>query len=179
MFNVEEEVIHFIFKAFKNQKRIKEDIEMVYHSIMVGTMLKNENCDQDTILIGYLHDVIEDTEYDYEYLKIKYGNKIADGVNLVSEDKTILDYKKRKKMFIDNLYKCSNEILMVELADKLQNLLSDYNLFLENGKEALNTEASNYEELKWYYLEFYKLFNERLNCKMLDRFNEIINIYFS
>ena len=179
MFSAEEEIIHFIFKAFKNQKRIKEDIEIVYHSIMVGIMLKNENCDLDTVLIGYLHDIIEDTEYDYEYLKNKYGIKIANGVNSVTEDNTILDYKERKRKFIDNLYQCSNEIIMVELADKLQNLLSDYNLFIENGREVLNTETSNYEELKWYYLEFRKLFNQRLKCEMLERFNEITNIYFN
>lgn len=178
MFSVEEEVIHFIFEAFKGQKRIKEDIETVYHSIMVGMMLKNENCSLNTVLIGYLHDVIEDTKYDYEYLKNKYGSLIADGVLSVSEDKTIKDYKERKQKFINNLANCSNDILMVELADKLHNLLSDYNLFLKNGKESLNTEAKNYEELKWYYLEFSKLFNQKLKCEMLDRFNKIIEIYF-
>lgn len=179
MFTKEEEVIHFIFKAFKKQRRVKEDIETFYHSIMVGTMLKNENCDINTVLIGYLHDVIEDTEYDYDYLNEHYGKDIADGVLMVSEDKSIKDYKKRKTKFLDKLKKASNEVLMVELADKLQNLLSDYNLYLEKGKECLNTEAKNYEEVKWYYLEFKKLFNERLNCNMLDRFNRIVNVYFN
>lgn len=145
---------------------------------MVGTMLKNENCDINTVLIGYLHDVIEDTEYDYDYLKVRYGKDIADSVLMVSEDKSIKDYKERKTKFLDKLKKASNEILMVELADKLQNLLSDYNLYLEKGKECLNTEAKNYEEVKWYYLKFKQLFNERLNCNMLDRFNVIMDIYF-
>lgn len=178
MFTKEEDVVHFIFKAFHNQRRIKEDIETVYHSIMVGTMLKNEKCNLDTVLIGYLHDVIEDTEYDYEYLKKYYGKDIADGVLMVSEDKSIKDYKERKTKFLNNLKKASNDILMVELADKLHNLLSDYNIYLKNGKESLNTEAKNYEEVKWYYLEFKKLFNERLNCNMLNRFNRIIEVYF-
>lgn len=178
MFTKEEDVIHFIFKAFHNQRRIKEDIEMVYHSIMVGAMLKNENCDLETVLIGYLHDIIEDTEYDYDYLKVRYGKDIADGVLLVSEDKTIKDYKKRKRKFLNKLKKASDNILMIELADKLQNLLSDYNLYLKKGKDCLNTEARNYDEVKWYYLEFKKLFNDRLSCNMLDRFNQIVEVYF-
>ena len=105
MFTKEEEVIHFIFKAFKNQRRVKEDIETVCHSIMVGTMLKNENCDFNTVLIGYLHDVIEDTEYDYDYLKVLYGKDIADGVLMVSEDKSIKDFKRRKTKFLNKLKK--------------------------------------------------------------------------
>ena len=178
MFTKEEDVIHFIFKAFHDQKRVKEDIEAVYHSIMVGTMLKEEKCDHDTVLIGYLHDVIEDTEYDYEYLKNHYGKNIADGVLMVSDDKSIKNYHDRKVKFFEKIKNCPSNILMVELADKLHNLLSDYELFKKNGKDILNTEASNYEELKWFYLEFKKLFNGKLNCKMLDRYNEIINIYF-
>lgn len=178
MFTKEEDVIHFIFKAFHNQQRVKEDIETVYHSIMVGTMLKNEGCSLETVLIGYLHDVIEDTNYDYEYLKEHYGKDIADGVLMVSEDKSIKDYKDRKSDFFNKLKQARNEILMVELADKLQNLLSDYNLYLEKGKESLNTEAKNYEEVKWYYLEFEKLFNARLSCNMLERYNDIVKVYF-
>lgn len=178
MFTKEEDIIHFLFIAFKDKKRVKEDIEMVYHSIMVGNMLKNEDCDLTTILIGYLHDVIEDTNYDYNYLKEHYGQEIADGVLMVSDDKSIADFRIRKSMFIEKIWNANRNIIMVELADKLQNLLSDYSLFLTKGKEYLNTEAGNYEEVKWYYEEFQKLFNAKLNCPMLKRYNEIMNIYF-
>ena len=41
MYTKEEEIIHYIFKAFKGLKRKKEDIELCFHSIMVGNMLKN------------------------------------------------------------------------------------------------------------------------------------------
>lgn len=73
----------------------------------------------------------------------------------------------------------SNNILIVEIADKLQNLISDYDMYLKLGKESLITECNSYEELKWFHLELQKLFNAKIESnKLLDRFNEIVNIYF-
>lgn len=116
-------------------------------------MLKNIGCDETTVFIGYLHDIIEDTEYTYNDLLEKYGKELADGVFQLSEDQNITNYIERKRKFIENLKNVNDNILIVEIADKLQNLISDYSNYLENGKEALVVEANNFDELKWYYLE--------------------------
>lgn len=180
MYTKEEEIIHFVFLAFKGLKRKKEDIDLAFHSIIVGNMLKTISCDETTILVGYLHDIIEDTEYTYDNLLKKYGKEIADKVNYLSEDKTIEDYRERKSEFISRLKVADESILLVEIADKLQNLISDYDLYLKNGKNSLITEANNYNNLKWYYTELQKLFNERItNNTLLDRYNNIIQIYFN
>lgn len=180
MYTKEEEIIHYVFLAFKGLKRKKEDIELSFHSIMVGNMLKNINCDEDTVYIGYLHDIIEDTNYSYDDLLSKYGKKIADGVLALSEDQSIENYIERKKKFLEKLDTVDNKILLVEIADKLQNLISDYDMFLVKGKDFLITECNNFEELKWYYLELQKLFNKKIkNNKLLERYNEIVNLYFN
>ncbi len=180
MYTKEEEVIHFVFLAFKGLKRKKEDIDLSFHSIMVGNMLKNISCDETTILIGYLHDIIEDTDYTYDYLLEKYGKEVADGVNILSEDKTVSNYMDRKLKFISKLNSVDENILVVELADKLQNLISDYDLYMKKGKDSLITEADNYNNLKWYYTELQKLFNERITDNiLLDRYNKIIKVYFN
>ena len=65
------------------------------------------------------------------------------------------------------------------MADKLHNLLSDYHVWLEKGKEGLATSRASYEDNKWFYLEMKNLFNKRLSDdKLLDRYNEICDIYF-
>lgn len=101
------------FFAFNGMKRKKEDIALSFHSIMVGNMLKNIGCDEQTIYIRYLHDIIEDTKYDYEFLSDKYGREIADGVLMLSEDKDILDYVQRKEKFIVKLKNAPENILMI------------------------------------------------------------------
>ena len=180
MYQTEEEIIHFVFKAFDGKRRKKEDIALAFHSIMVGNMLKNLGCDDEIVYIGYLHDIIEDTKCTYDEILEKYGKRIADGIAALSEDKTIKSYKERKENFLNSLSKIDDDLLVVEVADKLQNLISDYDLYLKAGKESLITEANNFANLKWYYLSLQKIFNERLDSNaLLDRYNEIVNIYFS
>lgn len=179
MYTDEERTINFVFKAFENKKRIKEDINLAFHSISVGFMLKNMGCDSTLVISGLLHDIIEDSEYDYEYIKTNYGFEIAQNVLKLSEDMNINSWKERKIKFINNLYNENEDIILIELADKLHNLLSDYNLFEQNGKDVLATLNTSYDDNKWYYLEMKKLFNKKLsNNKLLDRYNEICNIYF-
>ena len=142
-------------------------------------MLKNIECDENTVYIGYLHDILEDTKYDYYYLVKKYGKTIANGVLLLSENKRITNYIERKKAFINQLKKADNNLILVEIADKLQNLISDYEGYKKNGKNFLITEANNFEEQKWYYLELKKVFNKKIQKnELLDRFNKITHEYF-
>lgn len=179
MYTKEEEIIHFIFKAFEGKKRIKEDIPLVFHSIEVGIMLKNINAKRKIVYTGYLHDLIEDTSVTYDEIKDKFGKLLADNVFLVSENKDIKGYRARKEEFIKRLENASADIILVELADKLHNLISDYNLYLTDGKKVINTEAPGYEDVKWYYLSLQDLFNKKLsNNELLDRYNKIIDIYF-
>ena len=179
MYELEEDIIHFVFLAFEGLKRKNEDINLAFHSIMVANMLKNIGCSEETVYIGYLHDIIEDTKYTYEDLLNRYGKKIADGVLQLSENKSINNYVERKKDFLKCLEKVNDDILMVEIADKLQNLISDYDQYLVKGKEFLVIEANNYNELKWYYLELKNIFNKRIiDNKLLDRYNKIVYEYF-
>jgi len=180
MYTNEERAIKLVIKAFEDKKRIKEDINLAVHSITVGYMLKDIGCSEDVIISGFLHDIIEDTEYDYEYLKENFGDKIAGNVLMVSENMNISDWVDRKKEFLERFKNASVTILLIELADKLHNLVFDYNLYLEKGKEALKTLNITYDMNKWYYLEMGKLFNEKIakDNKLLIRYNEICNIYF-
>ncbi len=180
MYTKEEETIHFIIKAFNNKKRRKENINSSFHSISVGYMLKDINCSETIVISGFLHDIIEDTKYGYEDIKNKFGSIISDNVLKVTEDKKIKDWKLRKIEFIERLKEYDKDIILIELTDKLQNLLSDYQLFLKKGKNALYTSNATYELNKWYYLEMKKLFNDRLEKNnLLDRYNEITDIYFN
>lgn len=179
MYTEEEQAIHFVEKAFAGQKRIKEDIPLSFHSIMVGYMLKDSGYNKEIILTGFLHDIIEDTEYTYEDIVRLFGETIASNVLKVSEDTTITDWTKRKEEFFNRMTSWSKEIFLVELADKLQNLLSDYNEWKEKGPEGLQTLSTTYEMNKWYYTTMQKKFHENIsNEPLLQRYDELITLYF-
>ena len=179
MYSIEEEAIHYMFKALNGQKRKKEDIALAFHSVSVAAMLLEEGCSKEVVLSGLLHDVIEDGNCTYEEVSIKFGKDIADNVMMLSEDVSIKDFKTRKIEFMNRLKDVPRDIVIAEIADKLQNLLSDYELFKRDGKVALATLSTTYEMNKWYYLEMLKIFEKRIdNSKLLDRYREIVNIYF-
>lgn len=179
MYSKEERAIKFVIKAFENKKRIKENIDLSFHSISVGFMLKNIGCSEDIVISGLLHDIIEDTDYNYNDILNTFDKNIADNVLILSEKQHINDFRERKLEFINRLSNADNEIILIEVADKLHNLLSDYDLWKEKGNDALATLSTTYEMNKWYYLEMQKLFNAKLNNNdLLERYNTICNLYF-
>jgi len=179
MYSDEEKAIKFIVKVFENKKIIKEDIDMSFHSITVGFMLKSIGCSEEIVVSGLLHDIIEDTSYDYEYIKDNFGVNVANNVLILSEDITIKDFYKRKEVFIEKILQSNEDILLIELADKLHNLLSDYDLWKEKGNYALKTLDTTYEMNKWFYLKIKEIFNNRLKENvLLKRYNDITKLYF-
>lgn len=66
-------------------------------------MLKDAGCGEDVVISGFLHDIIEDTNYNYQYIVDNYGKVIADNVKNVSANKLISNWKDRKKSFIEHL----------------------------------------------------------------------------
>ena len=179
MYNLEEEAIRLVIKAFEGQKRLKEDINTSVHSITVGFMLKEIGAKPNTIVGGLLHDIIEDTQYDYNYIEKIYNKEIADLVQAVSENQNIKIWKERKIEFLDRMRHANEDVLLIKLADKFHNLISDYETWQKEGNESLKTMVASYEENKWYYLEMKKLFNEKLKSNsLLERYNNICKIYF-
>lgn len=78
-----------------------------------------------------------------------------------------------------NINDKDENLILIELADKLHNLISDYDLYKIKGNEALSTLSTTYEMNKWFYLEFRKIFNERINNNtLLERYNDICDLYF-
>lgn len=75
-------------------------------------------------LIGLLHDVIEDTDTTYEQLTELVGKEIANGVkNLTNNDAWIKEYGRAQYMRI-NVSNMHPNIMLVKLADRLDNVES-------------------------------------------------------
>ena len=74
----------FAAEAHKEQKR-KSGEPYVTHCAAVALILAEWNMDLDTIISGLLHDVIEDTQYNKDDIKIKFNPIIAELVEGVSK----------------------------------------------------------------------------------------------
>lgn len=77
--------------------------------------------DEELLCAGWLHDIIEDTNIDFDYLFEKFGTRIATLVLSLSKN-TSLPRKQREQAYIKQLRDACNDAKLVKLCDISANL---------------------------------------------------------
>ena len=180
MYNSVEKAIHFMVKANKGQRRKNENIDKSFHSMSVGMMIREITKSEEVVVAALLHDIIKDTEYGYEEIEEKFGTLVADIVSDLSEDYSIAKWLDRKKDFIKRMKKNEDvNVINIMIADKLHNLLSDYDLFLKLEDKIWKYSKGSKEENCWLYKECYYIGkNKGANSALLNRYRNILIKYF-
>lgn len=172
----------FAINAHKGQVR-KSDIEkpMIIHPIDVGNILEDYGFDENVIAAGYLHDVIEDTNYTKEDIEKEFGSDICSLVISASEPDKNLSWEDRKKHTIDTIKNLDIRHKAIVCADKISNL-EDLRILSEiNGKYDFSAFKRGFESQKWYYENIYKslINNEDESNLMFIRLKELIDYIFN
>ena len=142
--------IEYATQKHMGQKRKGKNIDYIVHPLQVMEILKQNGADEETLIVGVLHDVVEDTNTSLEEIENIFGRNIKNLVASESEDKS-KSYRERKKEHMDNLSKAEYKAKMVNCADKLSNIsdiIDDYNKQGENLWRIFNGTK---EDIKWYY----------------------------
>ncbi len=99
----------------------------ITHPVNVAYILANLGMDEDTVIGGLLHDVVEDTEYTEEQLIADFGEEVCalvDGVtklgNIKFESKENIQAENFRKMFL--AMSRDIRVLVIKLADRLHNM---------------------------------------------------------
>jgi guanosine-3',5'-bis(diphosphate) 3'-pyrophosphohydrolase len=129
-----EMVIRFAVKAHQTQFR-KSGEPYVTHPILVGAIVARVSGEEEMVIAGILHDVVEDTEYTLDDIRSHFGDEVAylvDGLTkidhirekeLVSSKshekltKSALSFRKMLTASISDL-----RILVIKLCDRVHNL---------------------------------------------------------
>ena len=114
---------HFAAEKHHSQRRKNKDKDpYINHPIHVASLLSEANVnDHNTICAALLHDTVEDTDATYEEIVNEFGEKIADIVMEVTDDKS-LPKVERKKLQIEHAKHASDEAKLVKICDKYSNL---------------------------------------------------------
>lgn len=97
------------------------------HPIAVAEIIISLGMDSESIVAALLHDVIEDTEYGYDYVKSEFGKSVADLVDGVTKLGKI-PLESRESAQAENIRKMliamSHDIrvIIIKLADRLHNM---------------------------------------------------------
>ena len=138
-------------KAHENQKRMSGE-PYITHSLEVAKILKEMKMDAVTIAAGFLHDVIEDTQYTVDDIKKIAGENTAFLVEGVSHV-TAKVFKTRGQIFSESLKKMffamakDIRVIIIKLADRLHNMRTIRFLDEEKQKVISNETMNVYAPL--------------------------------
>jgi len=150
----------------------------IVHPFAVVVILSHYTDDENTIIAGLLHDTIEDTGYTREEMEQDFDKEVTEIVLGVTEEKERdgkkLEWKVRKREYIETLRSASYQSLMVSAADKIHNLQSTLNEVAQYGTPVA-TKASNSDEYLWFYKEVLGVLKERLDSDIVKEFEAVYN----
>jgi guanosine-3',5'-bis(diphosphate) 3'-pyrophosphohydrolase len=114
------------FAAAKHRNQRRKDAEAspyINHPLQLAHVLATEGgvSDLKTLMAAVLHDTVEDTETTYDELVDRFGQKVADVVMEVTDDKN-LPKAERKRRQVEHAPHMSRRAALVKLADKTCNL---------------------------------------------------------
>ena len=135
------------------------------------------NCTENVIIAGILHDTLEDTDTTPEEIKELFGEEILATVQTESEDKS-KTWKERKQHTVDLLPDDSLETQLVCCADKLSNIKSIYADKCAIGEKIWERFNAPKENIKWYYESIAENLTKIKDYPMWSELNETIKKAF-
>ena len=133
--------LNFAAKAHETQKRKFNNQPYIIHPIGVAEFvaLSKESKNKDILLaVAILHDVIEDTAFDYKTIEFLFGYKVADLVKELTNNKKLAKLEGKKDYLLRKMIGMSSYALVIKLADILHNLID-----LKNTPETFRNNFIN------------------------------------
>jgi (p)ppGpp synthase/HD superfamily hydrolase len=90
------EALAFADQHHAGQMRDIDDLPFVTHPVEVACLLHEAGYADDVVAAGVLHDVLEDTDAEWSDLETRFGGRVAELVQAVTDDPSIEDDAERK-----------------------------------------------------------------------------------
>ena len=121
-----QEAIKFATEAHGDQKRKYTGEPYITHPIAVMEIVREVPHTEEMLMAAVLHDTVEDTPVTIEDIKTKFGTKVAELVNGLTDVSRLEDgnRKTRKAMDRAHLAKQNAEVQTIKLADLIHNTMS-------------------------------------------------------
>lgn len=173
-----QQAINLAARLHREHTRIGLNLPYIVHPYSVACLVSEYDDDEDLICAALLHDVLEDVEgYNFKELRRDFGDKVANLVKEVTEDRTDLEeswtlrdsWKKRKAAYLKNLRSVSKAALLICAADTTHNLQSLKEIYLLNNKKALKNFYASIEDKIAFYGKVAAVIAKRLKSGIVAK----------
>jgi len=117
---VVDEALALLESAYK--ARLRREHRTPEHSLLVGMLLATHDQPPAVVAGGLLHDVVEDTAVTVAELRVAVAPEVADMVQALTENASIVGYAQRKAALRSQILDAGPEPATISLADKIAKL---------------------------------------------------------
>lgn len=155
--------ITFATVKHDGQRRKVNKEPFIAHPYRVAMLLKEHGCNQDLVIAGILHDVVEDTDGTLDEIDALFGQKVTQLVRTVTEKDKSLPWKIRKKQSIDQIRLASSDVKLIVCADKIDNLDSMLDNEMIYGDGMWHAFERGKKDQQWYYQKMFDSVTDGVN----------------
>ena len=123
---MEEEALKFATEAHGDQQRKFTEEPYIEHPKRVAEIVRSVRHTREMICAAYLHDVVEDTPVEIEEIRSRFGERVAQLVEELTDEYMKVNYphlnrRARKKKEVERQALMSPEAKTIKLADVIDN----------------------------------------------------------
>lgn len=153
--------IELAVKAHEEQKRKGTETAYITHPFSVAVTLARAGCSDEIIAAGILHDTVEDTPVEIEFIRKEFGDVVASIVKSCSEPDKSLPWEERKTHTLESLKNAPLQVRLVSCADKLHNLRTIARERNSRGDGVWRRFNRGKDCQRWYYNSLVKVLCDR------------------
>jgi (p)ppGpp synthase/HD superfamily hydrolase len=150
--------------AHRNQRRKSTDLPYIVHPVAVMNILGSVTDDEDILIAGLFHDILEDVpeEYPKEQMREEFGDRVVSIVEGITKDTSLPDWQDRADTYLAQIREADEASVLVSGADKIHNLMSVLTDYETQGEELWTNFHAGKDQQLWWYESVHGVLTERL-----------------
>jgi (p)ppGpp synthase/HD superfamily hydrolase len=114
-----QDAVDYARARHEGQRRDADDAPFVVHPLEVATLLRDAGYPDHVVATGALHEILEDTDTDKGELEARFGPKVAELVDALTDDPSIEAERERRAALRLQVAEAGEEAAAVFAADKV------------------------------------------------------------
>jgi (p)ppGpp synthase/HD superfamily hydrolase len=148
-----DQAIEFAARVHAGQRQDADDAPFIAHPLEVAALLRHRGLSDEVLAAAVLHDVVENTGVEPAEIRERFGPRVAELVQTLTEDREIEEYDERKADLRRRIVEEGPDAAAVFAADKVAKLRDlraglrdDADAFCRRVGDSLEPKLGHYEE---------------------------------